>query len=193
MKKQLLALGILMTLATACTQKGMFDNIHVYPNTSLPLGNITATDSALFELAGIQKNMHVGEDGILTFIDSTDLTLSGVGVGTSLIDVPTQHFDIYKIIPSLPQVGDFTDLPQGMVTETFTLTGLDGATVDTVIFSDGSFEVNINGLDGVAGYDKSELQVVVPNLLYNKQPVTVTPDIPLQLGPEYMLVLEQII
>lgn len=190
MKKQLLALGILMTLATACTQKGMFDNIHVYPNTSLPLGNITATDSALFELAGIQKNMHVGEDGILTFIDSTDLTLSGVGVGTSLIDVPTQHFDIYKIIPTLPQVGDFTDLPQGMVTETFTLTGLDGATVDTVIFSNGSFEVNINGLDGVAGYDKSELQVVVPNLLYNKQSVTVTPGIPLQLGPEYMLVLE---
>lgn len=190
MKKQLLTLGILLTMATACTQKGMFENIHVYPNTSLPLGSIVATDSALFELAGIQKNMHVGENGILTFIDSTSLTLSGMGVGTSLIELPTQQFNLNKNLSSLPSVGGFIDLPQGLLTETFTLTGLDGATVDTIIFGSGSLEVNVNGLVSVSGYDKSELKVVMSNLLYNKQPVTLTPGVPLQLGPEYMLVLE---
>lgn len=189
MKKRLLILGAVALLAAACTEKGMFQNIHIYPNTSLPIGNISATDSALFELAGIQKNMHVGEDGVLTFIDSTDLTLSGVGVGTSLIEVPTQHFDLYKTLPTLPQVSGFIDLPQGVVTETFALTGLDGTTVDTVIFSEGSFVVNINGLEGVAGYDKSELQVEVPNLIHNDQPVRLTPGVPLELGPDYMLVL----
>lgn len=187
MKKRLLSTALLSLLATACTEKGMFQNIHVYPDTSLPIGNITATDSALFALAGIQQNMQVGEDGVLTFIDSTGLTLSAAGIGTSIVEVPNQYFNLNKTIPSLSQVGGFVELPQGAVTETFTMTGLNGATIDTVIFSNGSFVVNINGLEGITGYDKSELRVEVPNLLYNNHPVTLTPGVPITLGPDYML------
>lgn len=158
MNKQILCLMLAAAAVTGCTEKGMFDNIHVRPDATLPIGNITATDSSLFELADIQKNMTVGPDGVLTFVDSTELTLSGPGVGNSLIEVPVQHFDLYKILPSLPSIGGFVDLPEGQVTETFTLTVPGGAAVDTVIFSEGSFVVSVAGLDGVSGYDKSQLR-----------------------------------
>lgn len=188
MNKRILCILSAAALAAGCAEKGMFDNIHVRPNTTLPIGNVVATDSSLFELAGIEKNMRVGADGVLTFVDSTELTLSGPEVGISLVEVPVQHFELHKALPSLPAVGGFIDLPQGVVTETFTLTGLGGATVDTVVFSDGSFTVSVDGLDGVSGYDKSELRIVVSNLLKNESPVTLTAGEPLALGPEYMLV-----
>lgn len=168
----------------------MFDNIHVRPDATLPIGNVTATDSSLFELADIQKNMTVGPDGVLTFVDSTELTLSGPGVGNSLVEVPVQHFDLYKVLPPLPSTGGFVDLPDGQVTETFAMTVPGGAELDTVVFSEGSFIVSVAGLDGVPGYDKSQLRIVVPNLLKDEQPVTLVAGVPLQLGPEYMLVLD---
>ena len=188
MKKRILCLILAAAAVTGCTEKGMFDNIHVRPDATLPIGNVTATDSSLFELADIQKNMMVGSDGVLTFVDSTELTLSGPGVGNSLIEVPVQHFDLYKILPSLPSIGGFVDLPDGQVTETFTLTVPGGALLDTVVFSDGSFVVSVAGLDGVPGYDKSQLRIVVPNLLKDEQPVTLVAGEALTLGPEYMLV-----
>lgn len=134
--------------------------------------------------------MQVGPDGVLTFVDSTDLTLSGPEVGTSLVEVPAQKFDLYKDLTSWSGAGGFIDLPTGQVAETFTLTGLDGATVDTVVFSEGSFTVSVGGLDAVPGYDRSELRIVVPNLLKDEQPVTLTAGEPLALGPDYMLVLD---
>lgn len=188
MKKRILCLLSAAALAAGCTEKGMFENIHVRPETTLPIGKVTATDSSLFELAGIEKHMHAGPDGVLTFVDSTELTLSGPQVGVSLVEVPVQHFDLYKALPALPSAGGFVDLPEGLVTETFALTGLDGAILDTVVFSEGSFTVDVGGLDGVPGYDKSQLRIVVPNLLKDKQPVTLVPGEPLALGPEYMLV-----
>lgn len=188
MRKRILCLLSAAALAAGCTEKGMFENIHVRPDATLPIGNITATDSSLFELAGIGKNMRVGPDGVLTFVDSTGLTLSGPGVGNSLIEVPVQHFDLYKILPPLPSIGGFVDLPEGQVTETFTLTVPGGAALDTVVFSEGIFVVSVAGLDGVPGYDKSQLRIVVPNLLKDEQPVTLTAGEPLALGPDYMLV-----
>ncbi len=190
MKKRILCLLSVAAVAAGCTEKGMFDNIHVRPNTTLPVGNVVASDSSLFELADIQKNMQVGPDGVLTFVDSTDLTLSGPEVGTSLVEVPAQKFDLYKDLTSWSGAGGFIDLPAGQVAETFTLTGLDGATVDTVVFSEGSFTVSVGGLDAVPGYDRSELRIVVPNLLKDEQPVTLTAGEPLALGPDYMLVLD---
>lgn len=187
MKKTILCF-ILAAAVTGCAEKGMFDNIHVRPDATLPIGNVTATDSSLFELADIQKNMMVGPDGVLTFVDSTELTLSGPGVGNSLVEVPVQHFDLYKTLPTLPSIGGFVDLPDGQVVETFTLTVPGGAVLDTVVFSTGSFVVSVVGLDGVPGYDKSQLKIVVPNLLKDKQPVTLVAGEALQLGPEYMLV-----
>lgn len=184
----LLCLFSTVALAAGCTEKGMFDNIHVRPNTTLPIGNITTTDSSLFDLAGIQQNMRVDENGVLTFTDTTALTLSGPGAGVALVEVPAQHFDLYKTLPSLPSAGGFVELPEGEVTESFVLTGLDGATVDTVIFTDGSFVVTVGGLEGTAGYDKSELRIVVPNLLKDDRPVTLISGEPLTLGPDYMLV-----
>lgn len=188
MNKRMLCLLAAAVLAAGCAEKGMFENIHVRPNATLPVGNVVATDSSLFDLAGVEKNMRVGPDGVLMFVDSTELTLSGPEVGTSLIDIPVQHFDLYKTLPALPAAGGFIDLPQGVVTETFTLTGLGGATVDTVVFSGGSFTVSVGGLDGVPGFEKSELRIVVPNLLRDERPVTLTAGESLALGPDYMLV-----
>lgn len=188
MNKRILCLLPAVALAAGCAEKGMFENIHVRPNATLPIGNVAVTDSSLFDLAGIEKNMRVGPDGVLTFVDSTELTLSGPEVGTSLVEIPVQHFDLYKTLPALPSAGGFIDLPEGLVTESFELTGLGGATVDTAVFSDGNFTVSVDGLEGVSGYGKSELRIVVPNLLKDGRPVTLTAAEPLVLGPDYMLV-----
>lgn len=188
MNKQILCLILAAAAVTSCAEKGMFDNIRVQSDATLPIGNITATDSSLFALADIQQNMIVGSDGVLTFVDSTELTLSGPGVGSSLVEIPVQHFDLYKHLPALPSADGFVDLPEGQVTETFTLTVPAGAALDTVVFSEGSFVVSVAGLDGVPGYDRSQLRIVVPNLLKDKQPVTLVAGEALTLGPEYMLV-----
>ena len=143
MNKRMLCLLSAVALAAGCAEKGMFENIHVRPDATLPVGSVAVTDSSLFDLAGIEKNMQVGPDGVLTFTDDTELTLSGPEVGASLVEIPVQHFDLYKVLPALPAEGGFIDLPQGRVTESFELTGLDGATVDTVVFSGGSFTVSL--------------------------------------------------
>lgn len=192
MKRRLLWILSSGLLVVGCAEKGMFEDIHVQTNTSLPIGKITASDSALFALADLGDKMTVGEDGVLTFTDSTELALSKPGVGTALIEVPMQNFDLYKLIPStLPVVGGFVDLPTGRVSETFALRGLNGAEVDTAIFSSGSFVVRVAGLEGVAGYDPRELRIEVPNLLKNERPVVLTAGVPLALGPDYMLVPEE--
>lgn len=189
MKKQILYIFILAVAGvTGCAEKGMFENIHVRPNATLPLGNITATDSSLFELADIEKNMYVGTDGVLTFVDSTGLTLSGPQVGNSLVEIPVQQFNLHKSLISLPTDGIFTELPEGSVFETITLNIPGGERIDTVIFSSGSFTVTIQGMDDVPDYDKAELRIVVPNLLRDEQPVTLTSGESLALGPDYMLV-----
>lgn len=54
-EKRILCLLSVAAVAAGCTEKGMFDNIHVRPNTTLPVGNVVASDSSLFELADIQK------------------------------------------------------------------------------------------------------------------------------------------
>lgn len=188
MKKTGTLLLLTLLLTAGCAEKDMFNNIHIRPDTTLPIGHVIATDSSLFDLAGVQKNMKVGLDGVLTFVDSTELTLSKPGVGISLIEIPAQDFTLYKALPTLPSIGGFVDLPAGQVTENFTLTVPDGAVVDTVVFRSGSFSVSVVGLEGIAGYDKAQLKIIVRNLLKDKQPVTLVAGVPLLLDASYMLV-----
>lgn len=189
MKKGLSILAGIALWATGCAERGMFEDIHVRPDVSLPIGRVVASDSALFALADLDGKMAVGEDGVLMFVDSTELALSKPGVGTSLVEVPVQNFGLYKLIPaSLPVVGGFVELPEGQVTETFAMTGLNGTEVDTVVFRTGSFVVRVEGLEGVTGYDPRELRIEVPNLLRDEQPVVLTAGVPVALGPEYKLV-----
>ena len=153
-------------LAVGCVEKGMFDNIHIRPTTTLPVGSIEASDSSLFELAGIQDKMQVGSDGVLTFVDSSELTLSSAEVGVAPIELPDQRFEFNKDLTSYVGRAGWIDLPEGEFFESFVLEGMDdGAMVDTVIFRSGLFRVEADGLENLAGYDRSELKIVVPNLL----------------------------
>lgn len=178
-------------LAVGCVEKGMFDNIHIRPTTTLPVGSIEASDSSLFELAGIQESMVKGTDGVLTFVDSSDLTLAASEIGVAPVTFDEQLFDFDASLAAFRSGDGFVEIPSGQLTETFELSGLEAdVTLDTVIFEGGTFRVSVDGLEGVAGYDKSELRVVVPSLLRDERPVVLTPGEVLNLTPDYVLVPE---
>ena len=178
-------------LAVGCVEKGMFDNIHIRPTTTLPVGSIEASDSSLFELAGIQESMVKGTDGVLTFVDSSDLTLAASEIGVAPVTFDEQLFDFDASLAAFRSGDGFVEIPSGQLTETFELSGLEAdVTLDTVIFDGGTFRVSVDGLEGVAGYDKSELRVVVPSLLRDERPVVLTPGEVLNLTPDYVLVPE---
>lgn len=187
MKNRIASLWLVLLL-TGCVEKGMFENIHVRPNVSLPLGSITASDSSLFELAGLQDKMEVGSDGVLTFVDSSTLTLSSAESEITPVALPDQQFAFSLDLASLAETGRWIELPAGQLSESFQLAGLDsGVSVDTISFRSGIFRVSVEGMEG---YDPSELQVIVPNLLKNDQPVTLHAGESLMLGPDYLLVPE---
>lgn len=168
----------------------MFKDIHVVSRTALPLGTIWASDSSLFELAGIQDQLYADADGLLNYADTTDFHLSGDGVGADLVTVSSQEYQINRPVNYTPGANGRITLPNGAVFQSFRLSVSNNGTLRQVAFKSGTLSVFVSGLNDVPGYDPSLLRIRIPNLTRNGEEVTLRSNELIQLGPDYMFDLD---
>lgn len=174
---------ILLTLAlVGCTPSDMFEDVHIYPNTSLPLGTVQASDSSLFALAGMGQNMRVGADGVLNFVDSTSLILSKDGVGTPLFTIGDQHFGISQPLTPTPGL-ETIQLPDGLNQQFILNTSSDDQTIDKISFANCQITIDIDGLD-VPGYNPHDMIITLPQVNVNGRTLSMYPGDVVTLGPD---------
>lgn len=183
MKTGIIAIIASTILVTSCVEKNAFKDIHVYPDTSLPIGSLSVSDSTIFALAQIREGMTVGEDGVITFHFSENAGLSEPGASTPIFTFNAQHLAIHESLSHLPPGIHFIDITTPIELE-FPLLGLgDGVTVNKMSFVNGYLDLQINGLN-VPGYNPNELSITIPEIDVNGSPLVIHPGDRISLTPE---------
>lgn len=173
-----------------CMQKDMFKDIHVYPETSIPMGFTSVSDSSLFAMAGIRGDMSIGADGVLAFVDSKDITISSSSVGSPMLELGDQSIAIDVDLQSFPVTGDFIDITTPIEIK-YSMKGLSAdQIINSISFTDGQLSLSVNGLN-VQGYDPRLLKFTVPSLQIDGHPMVLTSGDVFPLGPSHLFLLPE--
>lgn len=194
MKTGIIAIIASTILVTSCVEKNAFKDIHVYPDTSLPIGSISVSDSTIFAMAQIREGMTVGEDGVITFHFSENAGLSEPGASTPIFTFEAQHLDINESLPQLPPGINFIDITTPIELN-FPLSGVgDDVKIHKMSFVDGYIDLQIDGLN-VPGYNPDELLITIPEIDVNGSPLVIhsgdrialTPETPMHLDSDNIM------
>lgn len=163
-------------LLSGCV-KDKFQNIVIQPNLTLPLGNVTVSDSSLFATASVGDMMSVGQDGVLNvgMIDTVTV-VSGKNMSTIF-----SFKDQYRPFSQ--------DLPVGQGIErlafrvNINLAAADER-VDVMTFKDGKLSVKLSGVSHTG-----TLKITIPQIKRNGNPLIVKPDEVVTLGKSDVMTL----
>lgn len=178
--KKLLLLSILTTIATGCLKSDMFSDIHIEPNTTIPLGRAVITDSSLFTMANIYDQLKVNDQDVIYFAVNGNTSIVQSGNLDEILSVPTQSFDFqFNIPPSQPGI---IDLPNNLE-QLFYMNLHPDEKIDKLVLNSGQIVFTLES----TGKDMSDVRCTIPQITKNGQPVTLTPGEHLQLNPSYVI------
>lgn len=146
MKKHYLLLTCLTVslLLFGCMEKDMFKDIHIYPDTTLPIGSFEISDSSLFAQANMEPE--TDQNGVLQFSFKNSVSFVEESDIARIFTFPTQYFRFE--IPSFPArvEGDKIDIPSDISIDVDLQLG-DDESVTNIAFSRIAAIVAIDGVD----------------------------------------------
>lgn len=183
MRTEITAILTTIILVTGCVEKNAFKDIHVYPNTSIPIGRLSVSDSAIFAMANVHNNISVGDSGVINFVSSENVTLSKPGTDAPLFSLEAQHLTIDTPLPSTPGGIDFIDITTPIELD-FPLSGFGtDIRIDKMAFVNGSISLLIDGLT-VPGYNPDLMNITIPGIKVDGSPLVLHPGQTLTLTPK---------
>lgn len=171
----LLASAVPVFILSGCVNKlnDAFDDIHVQTNTSLPAGSISITDSTIFAMSGVSKQLIPNQDGVLAFSLDEKMAIISDNLFDKLLKLPAQSLTFDKEIqgigglPITPgQLIPIEDLAPGGLSVDLDL-GVQER-IDKITFTGGFIEIIIANPNG---YDLSKLICKTRNLTHNGIPL----------------------
>lgn len=163
--KKLILLIILLQLI-AC-QKIDFDDIHVTPNTSIPLGKATISDSSLFAFADLNSVLSKTQDDVLLFSMSDHSVLADENTVSQLINIRSQVYQFSYNLPELPPAGvGEIDLPEDGLTTQFYFNVDQSESITKLVLANGKLEMKVAGNEQF-----SNLVGTMPQITRNGVPI----------------------
>lgn len=160
----------LSLFAVGCAGNDLFSDIHIKPNTSLPVGMLSVTDSSLFAMAGVTEQLKVNEQGVLKFEVKHEVAFTNEEVINNIFKFKDQNVAFRAAIPGWDQIpggvpGDLINIAD-IAPEGIAVTGKINVKerIDNMVFTDGSVVMELTNENG---YDTSGVVCTLPNLLRN--------------------------
>lgn len=179
MKK--LLLFILLPLV-GC-QKLYFNDIHVTPNTSIPLGKATISDTSLFAFADLNSVLSKTEDDVLLFSMKDHTVLADENTINQLIEIRGQVYDFSYDLPGIPLPGDIEiDLPDEGLTTQFYFNVGQGESINKLILENGRMEMTVSGNEQFPN-----LVGTMPQITRNGVPIRIRVGDVIQIDKSYVI------